>query len=56
MFDAQTTEGEVNPAEARLRGQIASCEVKIARYKATLDAGGDPAIVAGWISSTQAAA
>jgi len=43
-----------NPAEAHLRAQIAACDAKIARYKAALDAGGDPAIIAGWITTTQA--
>jgi hypothetical protein len=38
----------------RLRTQIATCENKIARYRATLDAGGDPAIVAGWTTQAQA--
>jgi hypothetical protein len=54
MFDAQATDREMDPAHARLRAEITACDAKIARYKATLDAGGDPAIVAGWITSTQA--
>jgi site-specific DNA recombinase len=36
----------------KLRDTIADCDAKIARYRATLDAGGDPALVAGWISET----
>jgi site-specific DNA recombinase len=36
----------------KLRETIAECDAKIARYRATLDAGGDPALVAGWIGET----
>jgi site-specific DNA recombinase len=32
-----------------LRQSIADCDAKIERYRATLDAGGDPALIAGWI-------
>ncbi|WP_097319155.1 recombinase family protein [Paractinoplanes atraurantiacus] len=38
----------------KLRETIDDCDAKIARYRATLDAGGDPALVAGWISETAA--
>jgi site-specific DNA recombinase len=54
MFEAQAADVEVDPAVANLHAQIAACDAKIARYKATLDAGADPAIVAGWITTTQA--
>ncbi|MFI7603485.1 hypothetical protein [Actinoplanes sp. NPDC049681] len=37
-----------------LRETIADCDAKITRYRATLDAGGDPSLVAGWISETTA--
>jgi hypothetical protein len=33
---------------------VADCDVKLARYRAALDAGADPAVVAGWIAETQA--
>ncbi|MER7457352.1 recombinase family protein [Micromonospora sp. NPDC126480] len=33
---------------------IAECDAKLARYRAALDAGADPAVVAGWIAETQA--
>ncbi|GAA1802304.1 hypothetical protein GCM10009682_25170 [Luedemannella flava] len=33
---------------------IKECDRKIARYRAALDAGADPALVAGWIAETQA--
>ena len=37
-----------------LREAIAECDAKIAQYRAALDAGGDPSLVAGWISETTA--
>ena len=39
---------------ARLRGAIADANVKINRNRDTLDAGGDPALIAGWISEAAA--
>ena len=33
---------------------VAECDAKLARYRAVLDAGGDPAVVAAWIAETQA--
>ncbi|MEV7624081.1 recombinase family protein [Actinoplanes sp. NPDC089786] len=38
----------------KLRQTIADTEVKIDRYRATLDAGGDPALIASWISEATA--
>ncbi len=38
----------------KLRDAIDDCDVKIARYRATLDGGGDPVLVAGWINETTA--
>lgn len=40
--------------EAAIRTKIAELDTRLARYKATLDAGGDPAVVAGWIATTKA--
>jgi DNA invertase Pin-like site-specific DNA recombinase len=37
-----------------LRQTIADADHKINRYRATLDAGGDPALIAGWITETTA--
>jgi site-specific DNA recombinase len=34
--------------------KIAECDRKLARYRATLDAGADPRIVAAWITETEA--
>ncbi len=33
---------------------IAECDAKLVRYRAALDAGADPAVVAAWIADTQA--
>ena len=35
-------------------GKIAQCNRRLAQYRATLDAGGDPAVVARWITETEA--
>jgi site-specific DNA recombinase len=45
--ETQSPEGEIN-------AQIAECDRKLTQYRATLDAGGDPAIIAGWITETEA--
>jgi site-specific DNA recombinase len=37
-----------------LREQITGHDRKLASYRAALDAGGDPAVVGGWITETQA--
>jgi site-specific DNA recombinase len=37
-----------------VRRTIADCDNKINRYRAALDAGGDPVLIAGWISETTA--
>jgi hypothetical protein len=33
---------------------VAECDAKLTRYRAALEAGADPAVVAGWIAETQA--
>ncbi|HEU5420199.1 MAG TPA: hypothetical protein VFV41_21085, partial [Streptosporangiaceae bacterium] len=45
------------PAAARedIRANIAACDRKLAQYRAALDAGGDPVVIARWISETEAA-
>ncbi|WP_204299905.1 hypothetical protein [Actinoplanes campanulatus] len=45
---AHDTAGEIQ----QLRQAIADADAKISRYRATLDAGGDPALIANWISET----
>ena len=32
---------------------LADCDAKLARYRAALDAGADPAVVTAWIAETQ---
>ncbi len=50
LTDAQPEDHPENPAELRT---IADCDRKLAAYRATLDAGGDPAIISEWIAQTQ---
>ncbi|MEV4709309.1 recombinase zinc beta ribbon domain-containing protein [Actinoplanes sp. NPDC049316] len=38
-----------NDETGRLRQTITDCDAKIGRYRAALDAGGDPALIASWI-------
>jgi site-specific DNA recombinase len=40
--------------ELRLKQTINDCDAKIAQYRAALDAGGDPSLIAGWIKETTA--
>ena len=40
-------------AEAARR-RIAECDAQISRYRASIDAGGDPAVIGPWIAETQA--
>lgn len=50
--------GEIGQAPDRVRDVyrevIAGCDAKLARYRAALDAGADPAVVSTWITQTQA--
>jgi hypothetical protein len=45
---------ETPAEEDEINAKIAECDRKLARYRATLDAGADPAIVARWITETGA--
>jgi hypothetical protein len=47
---AHDAEGEI----AEIRRTIAEADNKVNRYRATLDAGGDPALIAGWITEATA--
>jgi site-specific DNA recombinase len=47
---AHDTTGEIN----KLRQTITDADNKIDKYRATLDAGGNPALIAGWIAETTA--
>jgi hypothetical protein len=41
------------PIAAPVGPTVAECDAKLARYRAALDAGADPTVVAGWIAETQ---
>ena len=41
--------------QAEVRRQVTEADRKLARHRAALEAGADPAIVAGWIREVQAA-
>jgi site-specific DNA recombinase len=41
-------------AENEINAQIAQCDRKLDQYRATLDAGADPATIARWITETEA--
>ncbi|WP_007516034.1 recombinase family protein [Pseudofrankia saprophytica] len=43
-----------SPAADPLRQTIVTCDRKLARHRAALEAGADPAIVTGWIAEVQA--
>jgi hypothetical protein len=47
---AHDSTGEIE----KLRQTVTDADVKIARHRAALDAGGDPALIAGWISEATA--
>ena len=53
-YRAALAEHQKNDEAPKLRDEIADCDSKIARYRAALDAGGDPVLVAGWITETTA--
>jgi site-specific DNA recombinase len=44
----------IDPIALRVRTAIKDCDAKLDRYRQALDAGADPAVVAGWISQVQA--
>lgn len=52
----EAAKGEPSPghgAADQLRAKIDMLDKRLARYRATLDAGGDPVVVAQWIADTQ---
>lgn len=49
---AEVDEAGLARAEAA-RKKLADCEERLARYRATLDAGGDPVVVSSWIAEVQ---
>jgi hypothetical protein len=53
MTDSQR-ELDLDHAAIRARHQLADCGTKLARHRAALEAGADPAIVTGWIAEVEA--
>jgi site-specific DNA recombinase len=49
-----TAEQDADTAADELRRTIEDCDAKVGRYRAALDAGGDPALITGWIKETTA--
>lgn len=43
-----------DPRVLRAKAKLAECEAKLARHRAALEAGADPATVTGWIAETNA--
>lgn len=52
MLDAQQTGTDEGTEQARK--VIAACDAKMRQHRAALEAGADPAIIAGWMTETQA--
>jgi hypothetical protein len=54
QYRAELAERGADDQTDKLRRTIEDCDTKIERYRATLDAGGDPVLIAGWIRETSA--
>ena len=55
LSDLATAQQDQSPPEAEtLRDEIQTCARQLAQYRATLDNGGDPAVVGQWITETHA--
>ena len=52
MWEAQV-DNPVDPAAARAEQVVQECDTKLARYRAALEAGTDPGLVAGWTAQVQ---
>jgi len=52
---AQRAPSREDLVQAEVRRQVTEADRKLARHRAALEAGADPAIVAGWIREVQAA-
>jgi hypothetical protein len=46
---------DADAGQDELKSKIVACDRKLAQHRAALDAGADPATVAGWITETEAA-
>ncbi|GIJ29107.1 putative recombinase [Micromonospora qiuiae] len=53
MTDAQLAD-QPSPLAAAAHATITACDMKLGQYRAALDAGADPTVVASWIAQTQA--
>ena len=53
LQDAQDAGGDHGASE-QARREIADCDAKLRAHRAALEAGADPAIVAGWMAEVQA--
>jgi site-specific DNA recombinase len=51
---AATVPHETHAEEGEINAKITECDRKLAQYRAALDAGGDAAVVARWITETEA--
>lgn len=54
MADAQLADDHRLAEAESVRQVVAECERKLTSYRALVDAGSDPAVVAGWIAETEA--
>jgi hypothetical protein len=54
QVDADAGGGGSGIERCRAQALIAECDAKVKRYRAVLDAGGDPALVTSWITQTRA--
>jgi hypothetical protein len=54
LAEAQQTDIAETNADTGAAAKIAECDRKLAQYRAALDAGANPATVAGWIAETEA--
>jgi site-specific DNA recombinase len=53
LAGASAIPAEPRPEEDQMKAEIAECDRKLARYRATLDAGAEPATVGRWITETE---
>jgi site-specific DNA recombinase len=53
LAGASGPDPDTEDRETRLRREIADVDRRLERYRAVLDQGGDPAVVARWISDAQ---
>ncbi len=54
LAEAQDSSDAESDRDESARRTLADCDARLARYRETLDAGADPAVVAAWIAEVQA--